>query len=160
MVTKLMSIKIENLMGLLTYRSGLLKNTSYQKFVILSRKRSESTYLQRKLNVHPNIRCYAELFLSNDYLDWGIPQRRFDYHHKKLMQLYREDPICFIDEAIYGSAEKHVKASGFKLFFNQPFESPRRQTVWNKILNDENIAKILFTRRNHLHTVVSKYQAI
>ena len=105
---------------------------SYNKFIIISRSRTGSTFLIQLLNSHPNIVAQGELFLHlNQKSTIEIWNKIFSYYPHK------------------------IKYVGFKLFYYHPVDSENKD-IWKYILNDKSIKIIHLVRHNMLRTIISR----
>ena len=101
-----------------------------QKFIVVCRSRTGSSYLSSLLQSHPQIRMYREKF-------------------KRLNGRKTQD----IWDEIYINRRKEIHAVGFKLFYYHPLDCEEKH-VWNKVLDDRSI-KIIHLTRNNLLTGTS-----
>ena len=117
-----------------------------KRFVILATPRCGSNWLCSLLDSHPDILCHHELFnlerirfsrslnLDEDFLG-GMQQRQ-------------EAPLEFLAQA--WKASFGYKAVGFKINLGQS------EIIFNEVLDDPDIAKIIISRRNRVKSYVSE----
>lgn len=106
-------------------------HTNYKKIVIVSRSRTGSTLLMALLNNHSNIICEGEIFKN--------------LNSKSCKEIW---------QSLFNKKSRKIKAVGFKLFYYHPFDEDK--SVWDLILNDEQINIIHLTRENLLRAYASQ----
>ncbi|MDT0650821.1 sulfotransferase [Autumnicola edwardsiae] len=104
---------------------------NYEKYVIISRSRTGSTWLMTLLRYHPNLICEGEIFKH--------------LRGKSCLQIWNE---------FFHKKPKRIKQVGFKLFYNHPYDQD--QDVWDIIEADRDIRIIHLTRRNYLRSYLSE----
>ncbi|WP_424494771.1 sulfotransferase [Salinimicrobium sp. GXAS 041] len=106
-------------------------NKNYEKYVVISRSRTGSTWLMTLLRYHPNIICEGELF----------------------KQLKGKSCVRIWNDFFYKKPKK-IEQVGFKLFYNHPYDQD--QAVWDLIEADKDIRIIHLVRRNYLRSYLSE----
>lgn len=107
-------------------------------FIIVSDLRTGSTLLSSSLNRHPQIRCYGELFHSDDFPDNRIDG--FDRRDASSGEVLRRAMDA-------GGA----RAVGFKAMAFLPFPSERQWTdAWDRIRELSGLRVLYLTRQNRL----------
>lgn len=97
--------------------------------------------------------CFGELFhFRRDTIFWDYPG--FDVTPEALA-LRERDPLGFIDTRVFASVPHHVKAVGFKLFYNQAQEEDWR-SVWNYLKAQTGCKVIHLQRRNIVRVRLSE----
>lgn len=117
----------------LIFHSGkVYGHRDYKKFFVLTRSRTGSNMLIKMLNSHPEIHARSEILsrLNGRSIE-GIIKKQF----------------CKVPLAI--------KAVGFKIFYNQPFDD-KSGLVWEELKKIEGLFVIHLKRRNLLRTIVSR----
>ena len=110
---------------------GIIKQSDYRKFIILSRSRTGSNLLFSYLNGHPNI------IANNEIFQW--PNKKG--YQKILKNQFRKYP-------------KSIKAVGFKIFYDHPLGEENHE-LWSELMNMKNLFVIHLKRRNILRTLLS-----
>lgn len=107
-------------------------------FVIAADLRTGSTLLSTSLQHHPEIRCYGELFHTEDFPDNQLEQ--YDRHHLDAREVIQK-----------AFAPEGYKAIGFRSMVFLPFPSrPGWADVWERLSEMENLHVIYLTRKDHL----------
>ncbi|MGM0587229.1 MAG: hypothetical protein ACQETE_02325 [Bacteroidota bacterium] len=132
----------------------------YTKFVIISRKRSGSTYVQTALQRHPRVQSFGELFMGEDHIDWKHPGYQIECWNQRARHIRNEDVNSFMHRYVYRSYPRGIKAVGFKLFFIQGGISSGPVSIWNYLVSDPSIHIIRLVRSNYLAVLTSKQEAI
>lgn len=113
------------------FYTSFFGHRDYQKFVIISRSRTGSTFLMSLLDSHPNIECVGEIFKNTQgiapYTVW------VRYFAKRL---------------------KRTKAVGFRLFYYHPENGD--QKVWELLKADSSIVIVHLTRQHLLRMLLSQ----
>lgn len=104
---------------------------NYSKYAVVTSPRTGSNYLMSLLSSHDNIHAYGELF--NQIKDRSCRELWENTFSKKL---------------------KHVKAVGFKIFYDHPLASQDRE-VWDLLKSDHNIKIIHLVRENPVRSQLS-----
>ncbi len=116
------------------------------RFVILATPRCGSNWLCTLLDSHPQILCHHELF-NPDGIYIAYSQRGMGWLPGD-RQMQQDAPLTLLSEAWKQSLGFAVV--GFKLNLGQS------ATVFDAVLNDTGIMKILISRRNRIRTFVSE----
>lgn len=122
-----------------------------RKFVILGTPRSGTQLLVSYLDNHPAIICHMELFHKN-----GIYySEKLDLTVTKKYSLTERDllPMEFLNTMWQASEKQGINAMGFKFLF---YQNP---VIYDYILNDKDIKKIIIKRTNILMSYVSAREA-
>ena len=132
----------------------------YVKFVILGRGRTGSNFLRTSLASHDDVVVFGELFNNaarqRGEISWG-GYPGYKSNGAKLVSLRDQNPLEFLDHAVFGRMPKHVGAVGFKLFYYHAKQDDWRG-VWPH-LKDIGVRAIHLKRRNLLATHVSGMMA-
>ena len=104
---------------------------NYDKYIIITYARTGSNLLMSYMDSNQEVEAKGELFRSLD--------------GKSCRQVWDE---------FYAKKNKMIKAAGFKLFYNHPFNTDDRE-VWDFIADDPKIKIIHLVRKNKLRTFVS-----
>ena len=130
------------------------------RFVLLSTYRSGSSFLRSMLDAHPRVRCSSE-FYCYDYQFWDFEQVKTQDPEgfAELRALHVSDPIRFIEEYGFRSDDRHVRATGFTLMYDQPVTS-RPAAVWDWLAANSDIRVIDLRRRDELLRYVSFMRAM
>ncbi|MDT0643051.1 sulfotransferase [Zunongwangia sp. F363] len=108
-----------------------LGNDNYVKFVVVASPRTGSNFLISLLSSHRNVYAYGELF--NKISD------------KNCRQIW---------DSTFSKKMPHVRAVGFKIFYDHPLGSEDRE-VWELINKNDNIRIIHLVRDNTLRSQLS-----
>lgn len=137
--------------------SGLVAgHTDYNRFIVLGRGRSGSNFLATSLETHPNIVAFGEVF-NNLAREKGTVHFRYegyDGQDPAMVKLRDEQPVEFIDTALYSTMPKNIQAVGFKLFYYHAKDSDW-QAIWPH-LQQLGVRAIHIQRRNLLESLVSE----
>jgi len=121
--------------------------TDYSKFVIVGAARTGSTLLVDLLNAHSQVLAFGELFRTPEAIGWDV--RPFvTYQSPRLIDLYRADPVAFLEYSVFRRWPANYAAVGFKLFYYHARQPPQ-SAVWDHLASDRNI-RILHIRRQNL----------
>ncbi|HEV7857548.1 MAG TPA: hypothetical protein VGO91_02775 [Pyrinomonadaceae bacterium] len=119
------------------------------KFVILAAPRTGSNWVCSMLNSHPQILCHHEIFNPG-----GI-HYALDYRHGELdlgsLEERERAPLLFLDR-LWQQPFGH-RAVGFKLNRQQ------HAAVFESVLGNRDVRKIILVRRNRVKTFVSEMLA-
>lgn len=107
-------------------------HSAYTRFLVLTRSRTGSSMLMSFLRSHPQVEVYGEYFSRLD----GKPY---------------QDMLA----AVFSPHPRQIKAVGFKIFYNQPFDDPN-SGLWQALAGLKNLRLIHLTRLNFLRTYVSR----
>lgn len=117
------------------------------RFVILATPRCGSNWLCSLLDSHPEILCHHELFNPD-----GVHLSRSLRNQPDLLSnLQALPPLSLLAQA--WSRSKGFKAVGFKLNLGQS------EMIFNEVLNDHGVRKIIISRRNRIRSFVSEMNA-
>lgn len=111
-------------------------HTDFKKFIILARSRTGSNMLVSFLNSHQNIYASGEIF------------RRLNG------QNYQD-----ILAKAFAKQPDYVKARGFKIFYYHPTDE-ESNSLWQELIDMNNLLVIHLKRKNILRTLVSKKIAV
>ncbi|MFH0867655.1 MAG: sulfotransferase domain-containing protein [Bacteroidota bacterium] len=122
-------------------------NRSYQKFILLTYKRSGSNYLLDLLRSHQQIVSYGGLYGKGVI----FPYKGYPPGNRKSIIRYRNKyPVEFLNKRIYGSFNDKVKAVGFKISY-----ASRHQAVIEYLKTLPDLKVINLQRSNLLHMYLS-----
>jgi LPS sulfotransferase NodH len=107
-------------------------HAAYTRFLLLTRSRTGSSMLMSFLRAHPQVEVYGEHFSRLD----GRP------YQEMLAEVFSPHP-------------RQIKAVGFKIFYNQPFDEPESE-LWQALSARKDLRVLHLTRRNFLRTYVSR----
>ncbi|MDP9178577.1 MAG: sulfotransferase [Gemmatimonadota bacterium] len=141
------------------FRLGHLPgHRDYTRFIILGRPRTGSNFLASALRSHGGIICFGELFnyLRPDTIIWDYPGFEVT---PEMLALRERDPIEFIDSRVFARVPRHVKAVGFKLFYDQAQEE-RWRGVWDRLKAQTDCKVIHLRRRNIVRAHLSEKIAV
>lgn len=142
------------------YEKGVLKGSrNYQRFIILSRKRSGTNFLRYMLDGHPAIETFGELFMSNSFIPWTKRGFEFYKHSDRYVRQLRDNPVSFLHSAVFKNYPEEIKAVGFKIFPTHALD-PETKPIWKHLKEDKELKVIYLIRENYLANLVSKKQAI
>jgi LPS sulfotransferase NodH len=127
--------------------------SSYTKFLIVGIARTGSTMLISQLNNHSQALAFGEIFRSPDSIGWDVFPFR-SYQSRKLLTLYKSDPIRFLEKDVFRKWPSNYKAIGFKLFYYHARTFPQ-STVWDYLVQRPEIRILHIKRRNVLSQYVS-----
>jgi LPS sulfotransferase NodH len=127
---------------------SLRGSAAYRKFVIVGIARTGSTLLVDLLNAHSQVQAFGELFRSLDAVGWDV--RPFaTYQSPRLLALYRNDPIAFLERSVFRRWPAEYAAVGFKLFYHHARRPPHSR-LWDYLSEDSSIGIIHVKRANML----------
>jgi LPS sulfotransferase NodH len=124
-------------------------------FVIVGMPRTGSTLLLRALQQHPDIQAYGELF------HWLEAERAAAYHaiHSKSATISFDaktgNALEFLREWVWGQANAHFKAVGFKIFAEHAVESSSPDFFRSLLQEIPGLHVIHVQRPNYLDVFVS-----
>lgn len=140
----------------LALEKGLARGqTDYTRFLILGRSRVGSNFLRGLLNSHSQTTVFGELFQNKEEIGWAMPGYR---QSRRLMTLFHEEPVRFLEEKVFHPFPHGVTAVGFKLFYYHARDEAWRP-VWDYLQAETGIKVIHLRRENILRTHLSKQQA-
>lgn len=116
-----------------------------RRFVIIAAPRTGSNWLCTLLNSHPRILCHHELF-NPEGIHYALDQGKTLISTDIITR--DRDPRAFLEH--FWQYQGDVDALGFKLNRGQT------EAIFEMILEDLQIAKILLRRRNRVKTYVSE----
>lgn len=119
------------------------------KFVVLAAPRTGSNWVCSMLNSHPEILCHHEIF-NPEGIHYALDHRNGDLNFGDMEDRERT-PLLFLTRLwrqTFG-----CRAVGFKLNRRQ------NQAVFQSVLNDSEVRKIVLSRRNRIKTFVSEMLA-
>jgi LPS sulfotransferase NodH len=128
----------------------------YSKFVILGRSRSGSNLLRGLLNSHSQVITFGELFQNDKMISWGFSDYPQSPH---LMELFRQEPLKFLERYIWREVPQAIHSVGFKLFYYHA-HSEQWQPVWDYLVGQPTLKVIHIKRANMLKTHLSRKKAI
>jgi hypothetical protein len=118
---------------------------SIAKFVILNAPRTGSNYLCTLLNSHPEILCHHEIF--NPHVVGVARHLQNSGFHMGTIEERERDPIEFLGRV--WRMDEGCRSVGFKLCWKQ------NEAVFNAVLADPEIRKIVLKRKNRIKSFVS-----
>lgn len=118
-----------------------------RKFVVLTAPRTGSNFLCSLLNSHPQILCHHELYNASGIFSALDLRSRSAYYFGTLAERDR-DPLGFLAR-VWGKSFGHPVV-GFK------FNRGQNRAVFEAVLADPEIQKIVMRRRNRIKTYVSE----
>lgn len=121
-----------------------------RRFVILAVPRSGSNLLCSLLHSHPDILCHHELYNPNGVY-YALPLRNGEFSFSGALDKLAQrdaDPLAFLDR-VWQTNLDHSQV-GFKMTLRQ------NESVFEKVLHDPQVKKIVLRRRNTVKTYVSK----
>jgi LPS sulfotransferase NodH len=135
---------------------GLLQGQKeYTRFIILGRSRTGSNFLRGLLNDHPNIITLGEILRNENEIDWDSPYYRTN---AAIINLYRSDPVGFMENIVFRKFRTNISAVGFKLFYYHA-QTPPFKDIWKALQADTSIHVLHIKRENILRTHLSRIQA-
>ncbi|CAH9049549.1 hypothetical protein PSECIP111854_00191 [Pseudoalteromonas sp. CIP111854] len=117
------------------------------RFVILAAPRSGSNMLASMLHSHPDILCHHEIYNPNG-LFYALPLRGSHFRLADSLEHRDKQPLECL-KRLWQSSLEH-KAVGFKMTHRQ------NERVFEQVLSDKRVKKILLVRNNQLKVHVSK----
>jgi LPS sulfotransferase NodH len=140
----------------LALETGLSRGQmDYTRFIILGRSRVGSNFLRGLLNSHSQIAVFGEIFQNKEEIGWAMPGYR---QNSGLLQLFREEPVRFLETKVFRPFPREIAAAGFKLFYYHAQDDAWRP-VWDYLRQETGIKIIHIRRANILKTHLSKQQA-
>jgi LPS sulfotransferase NodH len=132
---------------------SLHRGADYSKFVIVGAARTGSTLLVDLLNAHSQVLAFGELFRTPEAIGWDV--RPFvTYQSPRLIDLYRADPVAFLERSVFRRWPANYAAVGFKLFYYHARQPPQ-SVVWDHLASDRSIRILHIKRRNLLAQYLS-----
>jgi LPS sulfotransferase NodH len=137
---------------------------SVTRFILLGRPRTGSTLLQTLLDTHSQVRVFGELFALYNLPGWGIEPI---LQSPQSIELIQKRPISFLEDYFFGSVcrrliaspfKPHLRALGFKLFYDHAHEEPW-QAVWTYVKERTELKIVHIKRRNILEAHLSHRRA-
>jgi hypothetical protein len=146
--------KIGRLVNEKAVRTGVARGQKdYQKFVIFSNYRCGSNYLMNLLKSHMNVVCFSEVFYL-DRIYWASKIYGGKENDNRLIIERDKDERSFLENHIYRSYSKTIKAVGFKLHYKDMHRHEMR--ILNDYLAANPETKIIHLKRNnHLDRYIS-----
>jgi LPS sulfotransferase NodH len=120
-------------------------NSGCSKFAILAAPRTGSNMLCTMLNSHPRILCHHEIF-NPDGIFYALDLRDGDFSLGSRSERDR-DPLGFL-QRVWDRDLGHSRV-GFKMTLRQ------NEAVFDAVLHDPGVRKIILHRRNRVKTYVS-----
>ena len=124
-----------------------MSSACINRFVILAAPRSGSNMLCCLLNSHPEILCHHELYNPQD-IYYALNLRHTGFKLASCIRQRDEQPLKFLEKI--WACNNHSKNVGFKMTHKQNL------LVFNTLLNDRSIKKIVLLRNNKVKMHVSK----
>lgn len=118
-----------------------------RRFVVLTAPRTGSNFLCSLLNSHPQILCHHELFNASGIFCSLDLRSRSAYYFGTLAERDR-DPLGFLAR-VWGKSFGHPVV-GFK------FNRGQNRAVFEAVVADRDVGKIVMRRRNRIRTYVSE----
>lgn len=130
----------------------------YSKFIILGEGRSGSNFFRSLLNSHGQVIAFGELFRFHESIGWDLSPYDHVWQSERLIQLFKSDPVSFLEEKVFRRFPKTVAAVGFKLFYYHANDEPRNR-VWSYLKNQNDLKVIHLKRQNTLRIILSLKKA-
>jgi len=123
-------------------------NRTYQKFILLTYRRTGANYLLDLLRSHPDIVAFATMFEYGKlvYVYPGYPS----LHCKKTLKYRDKYPFEFLKKRVFRNYSHNIKAVGFKMVYET-----RHPEVLEYIKNKMDIKVIHLQRKNLLRVYLS-----
>ncbi len=123
-------------------------NRSYQKFILLTYRRTGANYFLDMLRSHPAIIAFATMLEEGrtSFIYPGYPSP----YCKRTIQYRNKYPIDFIDSRVFGNYSKDIDAVGFKIVYETGFPF-----VLDYLLKQPDVKFIHLQRRNTLRLYLS-----
>ncbi len=125
--------------------------TDFRRFVVVTPGRSGSTFLLQRLNSHPEITCYGEVFHS-DGAHFNVPY----FAYLQIQPWRHGTPLEFLERHIWRPHRSSVGAVGAKLIYNQVAVQERRDEL---MLALRDTAVIMLRRRDLMASYISQQRA-
>ncbi len=127
-------------------------NFDYQKFIVLSYRRSGTNYFMDLLRSHQNIIAYSGLYGNNiGYVYTGYPSTQC----KSVIKYRNKKPVEFLENYIFQTFDNTVKAVGFKITYDTRFPE-----VLNYLKKYNDLKVINLRRKNIFRMVLSNMIAL
>lgn len=147
-------------------RMGLIQGQrDYTRFIILARARTGSNYLRTLLRSHPSVIVSNEILRETAMIDGAVVKEpRIDWSCRhywttpEILALRETRPLEFLENTVFRAFRPHVRAVGFKLFYNHARVAPRCD-IWPWIEANRSIHVLHLKRRNLLRVHLSFVQA-
>lgn len=123
-------------------------NLSYQKFILLTYKRTGSNYLSDLLRSHPQIVSFGSLFGKKNpaFLYPDYPSVTC----KKTLKYRNHKPIEFLEKNVFRNYHQSIKAVGFKMNYDSNF-----MEVFEYLKYMKDLKVIHLIRNNYLKIYLS-----
>ena len=143
------------------------------QFIVFGNQRTGSTFISSKLNSHPRITCYEEVFLPSVDSDPSLREWLDSNGHPRWMRVSPRIRASFVNSLFeVNSLPEDVGAVGFKVMYNQlslwpklAYLAPEPGQVFNdykfqRWLRVNNVVIVHTLRRNRLKILVSHELAV
>lgn len=127
----------------------------YQRFMVLSYKRSGSTMLTSALKKHSRAHCFGEVFNRAHAMAWT---EGYDNTNSWLNAIRNHRPEQFLSQFIFRGYAPTVDAVGFKIF-PEHAQDARFRATFDELLADPDVKVIHLVRQNKLAMYLSLVQA-
>jgi LPS sulfotransferase NodH len=128
--------------------------TELTRFIILAHPRTGSNLLASTLKQHPLVASHGELF--ND-----VEAKRARWAHKGRYLLDGEDPVRFVEDAIFGERRSDgARVIGFRIFYHHSTKTDHARRIWDHLIASVDIGVVHLVRHNLLEALVSRRVAI
>lgn len=135
---------------------GLVRGRrDYARFILLGRSRTGSNLIRGLLNAHSGVTVLGEIFKNPEAVEWGMPG--FPQGGRSL-ELYRTQPIRFLEEHVFPKMPSGTQALGFKIFYYHASAHPWT-AIWGHLQADRELRVIHIKRSNILRTHLSRARA-
>jgi LPS sulfotransferase NodH len=129
----------------------------YRRFIIGCMGRTGSNFLASSISAHKNAIAFGELFNNTRHERIGWSYSGFD-STDSLVRLREQDPVQFLETAVYKKYPMSIQAVGFKLFYYHA-RKPQWEAVW-PYLRDSSVAVLHLKRKDLLALQLSMTKAL
>jgi len=127
----------------------------YVPFVVVGRSRTGSNFLRGLLGSHPQVIILGEILKNPAAIEWGTERPTAP---AQAADVYRQDPVAFLETYVFSEQPLAVRALGFKLFYYHARAEPWAR-IWPHLQTRPGLHVIHLKRRNILRTHLSRAQA-
>jgi LPS sulfotransferase NodH len=136
--------------------AGLINGrTDYVRYIILGGPRTGSNLLRSLLNSHSSIIAFGEIYRNKHEIGWDLPGY---FKTGKMMELFRNNPIGFLESEVFKKFPKGISAVGFKLFYQHAQDSIWKR-LWPFLKKRKDLRIIHLKRKNILKSHLSYLKA-